>query len=75
MNQDYIYASLETIGSLPNLFLVADGMGGHQAGDFASRYAVEHLVVYLTSKKGGRQWLCFLKGSARSIQAFLQRIP
>ncbi|MFR5727153.1 MAG: hypothetical protein ACLUEJ_11870 [Clostridium sp.] len=33
MNQDYIYASQETIGSLPNLFLVADGMGGHQAGD------------------------------------------
>ena len=30
MNQDYIYASQETIGSLPNLFLVADGMGGHQ---------------------------------------------
>ena len=27
MNQDYIYASQETIGSLPNLFLVADGMG------------------------------------------------
>ena len=26
MNQDYIYASQETIGSLPNLFLVADGM-------------------------------------------------
>ena len=28
MNQDYIYASPETVGSLPNLFLVSDGMGG-----------------------------------------------
>ena len=53
MNQDYIYASPETVGSLPNLFLVSDGMGGHQAGDYASRYAVENLVVYLTRKKEG----------------------
>ncbi len=32
MNQDYIYASPEKVGSLPDLFLVADGMGGHKAG-------------------------------------------
>ena len=43
-NQDYIYASSRQIGNLPNLFVVADGMGGHNGGDFASRYAVETLV-------------------------------
>lgn len=48
MNQDYIYSSPEMVGSLPNLFLVADGMGGHKAGDFASRFAVENLVVHIT---------------------------
>ena len=46
-NQDYVYASVEPVGSLPNLFVVADGMGGHQAGDYASRYIVEILVSYL----------------------------
>lgn len=46
-NQDYVYASVDPVGSLPNLFVVADGMGGHQAGDYASRYIVENLVTYL----------------------------
>ena len=32
MNQDYVYSSEEPVGHLPNLFLVADGMGGHNAG-------------------------------------------
>ncbi len=40
VNQDYIYVSEEPVGNLPNLFLVADGMGGHKAGDLASEYTV-----------------------------------
>jgi protein phosphatase len=44
LNQDFIYTSEEPIGNLPNLFVVADGMGGHNAGDFASRYGVSVLV-------------------------------
>ncbi len=41
LNQDYIYASEQSVGNLPNLFIVADGMGGHKAGDFASKCTVE----------------------------------
>lgn len=45
INQDSVFASHEPIGMLPDLFVVADGMGGHNAGDFASRFAVEQLVA------------------------------
>lgn len=40
VNQDYIFLSEKPVGNLPNLFLVADGMGGHRAGDLASEYTV-----------------------------------
>lgn len=44
MNQDYVYTSETPVGSLPNLYILADGMGGHNAGDYASRYTVETIV-------------------------------
>lgn len=41
MNQDFIYSSEVPVGNLPNLFIVADGMGGHNGGGYASSYATE----------------------------------
>lgn len=50
-NQDFIFCSMQPVGSLPNLFIVADGMGGHKAGDLASRYTVEEFLKTVRESK------------------------
>jgi protein phosphatase len=47
INQDYVFCEPNPIGNLPNLFIVADGMGGHNAGDYASRFCVEFFTDYI----------------------------
>ena len=51
MNQDYVFCTTKPIGNLPNLFIVADGMGGHKAGDLASKFSVETFVEQVRNSK------------------------
>lgn len=51
VNQDYVYATDTPIGPFPNLLVVADGMGGHKAGDFASKFTVEMVKEELLKRK------------------------
>ena len=51
INQDSIFASDKPVGNLPNLYIVADGMGGHNAGDFASRYTVNTVREYIAGSR------------------------
>ena len=52
VNQDCFLCEKEAVGALPNLFIVADGLGGHNGGDFASKYCVENVKDYIKNNKG-----------------------
>lgn len=54
LNQDFVFTSTLPLGALSNLFLVADGMGGHKAGDYASKCAVETIIEMCSASKGKR---------------------
>lgn len=43
-NQDYVYTAETPVGNLPNIFIVADGMGGYNGGGIASEYAAQTII-------------------------------
>ncbi|MCL2461325.1 MAG: Stp1/IreP family PP2C-type Ser/Thr phosphatase [Defluviitaleaceae bacterium] len=56
MNEDSIFVSEERVGPLENLFVVADGLGGHNGGEVASAMAVERFAEFLEeSWREGRE--------------------
>lgn len=46
-NEDYLFISDKEVGALPNVYIVADGMGGHNAGEVASSESVKYFLQYI----------------------------
>ena len=49
-NEDSIFVQNSPIGCLQNLYIVADGMGGHKSGEVASSNAVKYFCEFIENR-------------------------
>ena len=72
LNQDFVFTSVYPLGALDNLFLVADGMGGHKAGDYASKCAVE-TIIEICSKSRGKKMVTAISDAINEANTRIRR--
>ncbi len=49
INEDYLFASDSAVGPLPDIYIVADGMGGANAGEYASEHTVRGVLDQIST--------------------------
>ena len=67
MNQDSVFASVDPVGPLSNLYMVADGMGGHNAGEIASQSAIKYFNEYIENN-------CVINDGSDVLDAFVDAL-
>lgn len=73
VNQDCFLCEQDAVGELSNLFIVADGMGGYNGGEIASRFCVENVKAYVESSRDGVSEISVLKEAIRSTNDILRQ--
>ncbi len=74
INEDYIYASEKPVGNLASLFIVADGMGGHNAGEYASKHTVERVVEVIKDLKEENDSENLIQKAIDEANAYIYRL-
>lgn len=72
-NQDSIYCEDSVVGSFPNLFIVADGMGGHRGGDIASKLCIKSVVEQISQSTKKTPVSVFEEAVAYANRAILEQ--
>ena len=65
INQDYYIVKNTKVGIFPNLFIVADGVGGNKESGFASKYCSEFVVEQLERIDTGNDYIGELNKAIR----------
>ena len=71
-NQDYSLECDEQIGNLENLYAVCDGLGGHNAGEFASENAAE-LFFDIAEDSESRKPLSIFREAINKVNSLIYR--